>query len=616
MKTEKIEFVFALAVALTMGVCAKDATDGLVGWWRVEQKPNGTALVASDFRDHVHAGSSALSVNHATEDGDFPAYPICHTNVDLIYPTGCGTIRNASCFSFPQPTNYNASGKAMVNRQGIKFSAEKIDVAGKPCTFIIRMKFGGHRVGKSGFVPVFSYDWSSSANTGWSFGLYPEGSINWSWMGASVGSKNVAAKFGERYSLNVPKDPNWYDVGLTIEPNAPEVNKTRLVFYRTTTNALDRTDGKGGLVSVETQVVDVVSSNQSNPESRFIYIGDASGSTQWSNVSDNVPAFRGLIHEMKLYDRVLSVQEFEQACAPYSDPLFTVGSKNGSQEEFSDETAEEVYIPFEMPWCKLRKTLTSANPSLSIKTSLTADDKDVSRILEFTPFYSDDCPSDAKIEVLLNGTKVAEVHRNAETDRLVHLNGKTIAKLVSLTDGAYPLTLMLKRAGGMDGSISFDHISLGGGWQLGVKDKMYGEFMNWSPLGNLTYNFFRYFLARGDIKLLCGQMYGEETSLLQSKLTLCFSLSDAIAKKGAFLFRTRPLGTGTVDYYLNGEFLLSTNVSYLVDYEINLDNGMLQGGVNELAAEWKIQKSSGSTGFDYMRLEPKRFPRGTTCIIR
>ena len=58
MKTEKIEFVFALAVTLTMGVCAKDATDGLVGWWRVEQKPNGTALVASDFRDHVHAGSS------------------------------------------------------------------------------------------------------------------------------------------------------------------------------------------------------------------------------------------------------------------------------------------------------------------------------------------------------------------------------------------------------------------------------------------------------------------------------------------------------------------------------------------------------------------------------
>ena len=614
MKTEKIEFVFALAVALTMGVCAKDATDGLVGWWRVEQKPNGTALVASDFRDHVHAGSSALSVNHATEDGDFPAYPICHTNVDLIYPTGCGTIRNASCFSFPQPTNYNASGKAMVNRQGIKFSAEKIDVAGKPCTFIIRMKFGGARVGKSGFVPIFSYDWNSKENTGWNFGLYSDGSVNWSWMGASVGSANVAAKFGESYSLNVPKDPNWYDVGLTIEPNIPDEGKTRLVFYRTTTNALDRIDGKGGLVSVETQVVNVVSSNQSNPQSRFIYIGDASGSAQWSNVSDNAPTFRGLIHEMKLYDRVLSVQEFEQTCAPYSDPLFTVGSKNGSTEEFSDERPEEVYIPFEMPWCKLRKTLTSANPSLSIKTSLTADDKDVSRILEFTPFYSDDCPSDANIEVLLNGTKVAEVHRNAETDRLVHLNGKTIERLVTLTDGAYPLTLTLKRTGGMGGSVSFDRISLGGGWQVGIKDKKYQEFRTWQGNGKRVYNFYRYFISRNDTYLLACEMYTSDINM--SKQTLCFTVSDALAKKTSFTYRTIPLGSGTVDYYLNETFLCSKSVSYNVPYEVDIFPNMINGGINELRAEWKNLTSVGSTGFDYMRLEPKRFPRGTTCVIR
>ena len=95
MKTGKIDFVFALAVALTMGVCAKDATDGLVGWWRVEQKPNGAVFQAADLRDHAHAGSIASAVNHATEDGDFPAYPICHTNMDLVYPMGSGKIPNA-----------------------------------------------------------------------------------------------------------------------------------------------------------------------------------------------------------------------------------------------------------------------------------------------------------------------------------------------------------------------------------------------------------------------------------------------------------------------------------------------------------------------------------------
>ena len=616
MKNVKIDFVFAFAAALTMGVCAKDATDGLVGWWRVEQEPNGTVFQAADLRDHAHAGSIASAVNHATEDGDFPAYPICHTNIDLIYPSGCGMIKNASCLSFPQPTNYNASGKAMVNRQGIKFPAHKIDVAGKPCTFIIRMKFGGTRVGKSGFVPIFSYDWNSSNNTGWNFGLYSEGSVNWSWMGACVGRESVPAKFGETYSIPVNKDPNWYDVGLVIEPNMPEIGKTRLVFYRTTTNALDRTDGTGGLVAVDTKVVDTVSGNN-NSENRTICIGDAAGSDQWVTVADNTPAFKGLIHEMKLYDRALSVQEFEQACAPYSDPLFTVGSKNGSTDEFSDETAEDVYIPFEMPWWKLRKTLTAENPSLSVKISLADADKDVSRILEFTPFYSEDCPADAGIEVQLNGTKVAEVHRNAETDRLVHLNGKTINKLVSLTDGVYPLTLTMKRIGGMGGSISFDRISLGGGWQLGKRDKNYKEFRTWDGNGKKLYNFYRYFLARQDVYLLAGQMYMPNNDLRMSKQTLCFSISDALAKKGAFVFKTNPLSAGTVAYYLNDNFLCSKTVEYNIDYEVDIPNGLMQGGINELRAEWTVDSQyASSTGFDYMRLTPKRFPRGTIYMIR
>jgi hypothetical protein len=324
---------------------------------------------------------------------------------------------------------------------------------------------------------------------------------------------------------------------------------------------------------------------------------------------------------MKVYDRALSSAEFEQACAPYSDPLFTVGSKNGSTDEFSDETAEDVYIPFEMPWWKLRKTLTAENPSLSIKTSLTDVDKDVSRILEFTPFYSADCPADAGIEVLLNGTKVAEVHRNAETDRLVYLNGKKIDRLVSLTDGVYPLTLTLKRVGGMGGTISFDRISLGGGWQLGKKDNKYGEFRTWN--NSTLYNFFRYYVARQDISVLAGQMYGpDENGGKTSKQTLCFSISDALAEKGSFVFKTSPLLDGTVEYFLNGEKFLTKTMQIYEEFEIDIPCGMLKRGINELVAYWSSSTGrdkndkARSTGFDYMRLTPKRFPRGLIYVVR
>ena len=612
MKTEKIEFVFALAVALTMGVCAKDATDGLVGWWRVEQKPNGTALVASDFRDHVHAGSSALSVNHATEDGDFPAYPICHTNMDLVYPMGSGKIPNAPCLYLSQPTNYAADGSCYINHQRIVFPAGKIDIAGKPCTFIARIKPFAHVV--PGNLTIFTYDYSWGENKGWRVYLNPQSSgtsVNWAYPAIYIGKNSqnanaITAGFG--YDA-------WHDLGVAIEPNVPEAGKTQVTFYFCNGNGLTERTGKGNITHVQTVVVDDVSGNTADVGSREISIGDTIGSDTYTKKEDSTASFRGLIHEMKLYDRVLTKEEFEQACAPYTDPLFSVGSKNGSTDEFSDETAEELYIPFEMPWRKLRKTLAAENPSLSIKTSLKADDKDVSRILEFTPFYSEDCPSDANIEVLLNGTKVAEVPRNAETDRLVHLNGKTIGRLVTLTDGAYPLTLTLKRTGGMGGSISFDRISLGGGWQLGKRDSKATEFRPWASIEGAPaatlYSRYTYYLARQDTYLIPGPFYS--TDAKQQTLRLKFSVSDALAKCGEFDFATRHIGGHTIETYLNGT-LIDSRSSHNVEYALTIGKEQIKAGINELMM--KVISGAGGFSFDYFRLTPKRFPRGLTYIVR
>ena len=105
--------------------------------------------------------------------------------------------------------------------------------------------------------------------------------------------------------------------------------------------------------------------------------------------------------------------------------------------------------------------------------------------------------------------------------------------------------------------------------------------------------------------------------LRMSKQTLCFSISDALAKKGAFVFKTNPLSAGTVAYYLNDNFLCSKTVEYNIDYEVDIPNGLMQGGINELRAEWTVDSQyASSTGFDYMRLTPKRFPRGTIYVIR
>ena len=166
----------------------------------------------------------------------------------------------------------------------------------------------------------------------------------------------------------------------------------------------------------------------------------------------------------------------------------------------------------------------------------------------------------------------------------------------------------------MGGTVGFDRIMLGGGWQLGVRDRKYNEFMTWS--GKMTYNFYRYFIARNNLKILADQMYGMNVDAKQASLTLCFSVSDALAAKGEFVFRTRPLGNGTVDYYLNGDWLCTKTITSDADYELHFGIGSLRGGINELKASWTTTTDTSSRGFDYFCLTPKRLPKGFMFILR
>lgn len=605
----------ALLCAATT-VSAKDASDGLIGWWRAESKPNGTVFAPADLKDHVHAGSTADAVNHATADGTYPAYPICHTNIDLVYPMGSGVIPNAPCFYIPQPTNYDASGTCVANRQNIVFPADKIDVANMPCTFMVRFK-PERRVSEAdgggwGYTTLFAYDWSYSGNTGWKFCLRAQGSPNWSYPAIYFGKSGVNGNLSFGASDNL-----WLDLGVVIEPNVPESGKTRVIFYQCKGDGRSATGGSGNKTTVKTQTVDTVV-GYTALAARKIAIGDTSGTDGWAAATASSTAFRGLIHEMKLYDRALTKEEFEQACAPSTDPLFSVGTKNGSTEEFSDESAVAVYEPATMPWSNMRRTLTAANPSLSIKTELSAVDREIPRILEFSPIYSDDCPHDAAIDVLLNGTKIETVARSSAADRLIYISSAHLLGLVTQSGGTYPLILTLQRSGGMGGTIGFDRISLGGGWQLGVKDDNDSEFRPWEMgaiegIPNSTlYNFYTYYLSRQDIRLIPAPLYSVDAK--QQTLRLRFSVSDALASKGEFSFTTRDLASHIAEIALNGEVLCS-NTLFKTDRTIEIGRGKMRAGINEIRAK-VFEGGKTKFSFDYFRLAPKRLPVGAMLIVR
>ena len=608
---KRIACVAALAVAGVMLASAKDASDGLVGWWRAEPYEDGTILAPAGLRDHVHASAAAL-VNHATDNGTYPAYPICHTNIDLPYPFSYYALSNAPCLYFPQPTNYNESGVCVANRQNIEFPASQIDLGTEPFTFIVRCKplprVSKNVNGAYDSTTICSFDYNTSANTGWKVCLNPQGSPNWSYLQACVGASQATRDTS--ISIGAP-DGIWYELGVAFEPNQPSAGSTRIIYYQHKCINLPNDGTKS--ISQTTVFTTSVARVASFSSSRTIRIGDEAGSSGWAAATGSSRSFRGWIHEMKLYNRLLTKEEFEQACVPFGDPLFTIGSKNSSADEFSDETAVEVYDADSMPWYMLRKTLTEANPSLSIMTTLAATDLAASRVLELAPIYSDDCPQDAAIDVMVDGAVVERLCRNDDADRLVYISTNRLCRLTAV-DGAYPLVISLRRAGGMGGTVSFDRIMLGGGWQLGKRDSSYGEFMTWK--GNRTYNFFKYNLSRRDIGVLCGQMYGYNVSVRQATMTLGFSISDALAEKGTFVFSTRVYGGGTVDFYLNGQAFCTKTVDHNDEYSLDFDNGMLQGGMNELKMTWTNAPDKGVRGFDYLRLSPSRLPKGGVFIFR
>ena len=223
--------------------------------------------------------------------------------------------------------------------------------------------------------------------------------------------------------------------------------------------------------------------------------------------------------------------------------------------------------------------------------------------------------SGAKLAVSVNGRRIKEYKLTSGEPELTFIKASHLAGIEKVGN-AYPLTVTLTRAGDMSGTLSFDRVVLGGGWQLGNKDSSpgYTEFLSWN--GKIYYNFYDYYLARNNLKLLAAQMYVSDSK--QSTQRIHFSLTDKMVEKCGFVYTSRPGGSGTVDFSLNGESLGSQTMSHGVDFSIALDKTKLKGGVNELKAVLREQTSSGAFAFDFYRLVPSKewVDTGMAVIIR
>ena len=639
MKCTKI--AAAIMAVLTMAcasIYAIDARDGLVAWWVSRGDLNKNNVVdADELVDLVNYSAaelspSAESVIHMTAEGTEAwqkVAPIVHSNATIRIPAG-QKLMTVPVIYFQAPTNLTSSGEWAVQPQSITLPCANMDIEG-PITIITRVK-PCRRLGKDNEsykeTSLIGYDYSFENDTGILLNFKPDGNhARWSRIGCSLGWNSYDCGSADANTAGYP-DPGldyWHDVGVSVVPNAPEAGKSTIIYF-SRRNDWDK-DYTGNKTFSSTSVVNrVVRYSNASARERKILLGNKSNlaSTGYTTDSKSMAyQYRGPMQFVKIYNRGLSVEEFDQACLPTEEPLWSIGARNGSAAEFSDTEAESTFEPDSMPWHKFRKSLTAFSPSVGIRCNIMAEDRQIPRVLQMKVLGSGGFSS-GNIDIAVNGTVVGTVPVEAGEESLFFLE-TSMMELVTESDGEYPMTISLTRSGSMAGTLSFDFLALQGGWQLGTNNTSYSEFGTWGNpwTGKQLCNFTTYYVGQRDWKARCGQ-YTTDTDYRWQ--TVRFFLTDKMARKCGFEYKIK--GTSSwyqdnvehgfeYDVYLNGKLYddaLSLKKGETRTYVF--EPGELNAGANEIKAYMK--SSTSNSGFDYIRLSPVKKWRswGFTVTIR
>lgn len=602
----------ALFAALSV---VADARDGLKFWWKAEKKTaTGAALEAREFPERVTYSAASSPVVPGTlyqntgeythSDGAvFAAVPMVVTNMAVYCPTSKRTVQE-DCLYLSQPTNYSASGVLMQDYQSVTLPGASAMI-GKKGTLFVRFKWLGRCENTSdavNFIGMGAY-WKSC---GWVLALNGYGSQ----YGSYVQFRNFTTGNGymSQATASICQTNQWTELAVTVDPVVVDgVEKTQVKLYK-------RREGRDTFDMVEF-LGDAITA----PGSGANYKCRISNTDQtgWKAGGSGSTSFRGFVHELKMYDRVLDENEILQMMAG-DDLEWTIGTKNDSAAEFCDDGAAAVYEPATMPWHRFRRRLTATNPSVSILTELDADGFDLARLLQIRVLG--DAPNYSRLAVSVNGTPVADKDLHLATAQndgnvFVFLPETTMQTLaLDAGTGKYPMTLTLTRTGEMSGAIELDWLYLGGSFQLGKLDGVKTEFGPNDP------KYYHYLTPMRDIKQLSSS-FGQNAGSQYISLDVSFFMPE-----GATNYPHRLCMTGfnhaAYSLYLNEKTeacLIKTVTDCAVPYEVELPAGSLNAGLNRL---YFVGSGDGRwSDFECMRLKidnnggKNRDPRAGTVLI-
>ena len=179
--------------------------------------------------------------------------------------------------------------------------------------------------------------------------------------------------------------------------------------------------------------------------------------------SNNPRAFKGAIADVMIWRRALTKDEMCEVMAGQHGAKWMVGGANGSADEFDNAAPVAAFEPESMPWRRMRKSLTAANPTLTLKSPLPLVETNKPMILTVSPIFQSTaatCP----VRLAVNGNAVGMFDLALPAKR-----NMAIPKSFWQRDASGNVTVTLTRTE-MTGTLLIDALALSGSWQIAKED--------------------------------------------------------------------------------------------------------------------------------------------------
>ena len=582
---------------------------------------NGNGKIDADELGNAldFSAASPICVTVTSHVGTAP----CFTNDTFAPPMYPMTTNVWPALYIPQDNYYDERGTNFVASNAVDFPNAAV-TNGLTQTLYVRFRWDGNAVtnySSSCWIMLNGFDWS--LRSGWGVYIHQDAGPATTAGRLGVMVPQTVQRVSEAYAV---KKGLWYDLFVTVSPRDETRAKAVAWLLPVPTGRYwgdDKTYGfdppafqRYEKTEISYQLLSFV------PNKTTIRLGAEEPRNDWSEIkaanNNAAKTFRGAVARMMLWTRELTDEERWEVASGYDGALWSVGVVNGSADEFAAGGADDVHLVTNA-WSHMRRTLTEAEPTLTLKGPLPAAEAGLDHLVNVAPLFGDAKPDACFVRIAVNGASAGIFNLARRSGRNAYVPGSFWKR-----DAEGNATLTVTRVAPFTAPLEIDAVTVSGAWMFGTANRSHSEFERESRAAA--------HIIRGDpvTKHVRRALLGEG----DPHRTACFHFympPEAAGRHGAsFETRTTQMasklgGHARINIWFNGveqEAKEGVSEGDVLDWTFPAD--AVRPGMNYLVLSNATSRTAveeagagGSwIGFDYYRFQTEPEPNGTLLLLR